>query len=59
VQVQDGRRKYELTGRVETMVRWLARNEARITGASKLQVTFDCAGKTVSAEVRERERVTA
>jgi len=57
VQVRDGRQTYELKGRVETMVRWLARNEARITGPAKLQVTFDCAGKTVSAEVKRRERI--
>ena len=58
MQVQDGRRSYELRGRVEALVRWVVQNEERITRPTKVQVTFDCAGKTVSAEVRERERVT-
>jgi len=56
--VQDGRQAYELRGRVEALVRWLVRNEERITQPAKVQVTFDCAGGQVSAEVKQREQVS-
>ena len=57
VQVHDGARSYEINGRVETMVRWLVRNEPRINRLPKVQVTFDCAGQQVSAEVKQREQI--
>jgi len=57
VQVLDGDRRYELRGRVAGIVRWLAENEGRLTQPGKVQLVFDCAGSSVSAEVRERERV--
>ena len=57
MQVRDGSREYEVNGRVETMVRWLVKNEGRVNRPSKVQVTFDCAGKQVSAEVKRRERI--
>ena len=56
--VQDGRQAYELRGRVEALVRWLVRNEERITQPAKVQVTFDCAGPVVNAQLSEREQVT-
>ena len=57
MQVRDGSREYEVNGRVETMVRWLVKNEPRISRPSKVQVTFDCAGQQVSAEVKQREQI--
>jgi hypothetical protein len=46
-----------MTGRVATIMRWLAANVERVTLPQKIQITFDCAGASVSAEVKERERV--
>lgn len=56
--VTEGRERYEFDSgsRVALMVRWLATQAARLS-ASKLSVTFDCAGSSVSAELRERERL--
>jgi hypothetical protein len=38
-------------------MRWLVANAERVTRPQKIQLTFDCAGSSVSAEVKERERV--
>ena len=59
MQVLDGDRRYELRGRVAGIVRWLAENEGRLTQPRRVQVTFDCAGSSVSAEVKQREQVDA
>jgi len=39
------------------MVLWVLTQAERLVALDRVQVTFDCAGSTVSAEVRERERV--
>ena len=57
MQVRDGARSYEVNGRVETMVRWLVKNGDRISRPSKVQVTFDCSDRQVSAEIKRRERI--
>lgn len=57
VLVQDGQQRYQLTGRVAAMVRWLAARAERLMVPEKIAVTFDCAGSRVSAEVKEREKV--
>jgi len=57
IQMQDGSRDIEVTGRVAVLVRWLAANVGRVTRPDRVQVTFDCAGSTVHATVKESEPV--
>jgi hypothetical protein len=54
--VIDGKR-IEVGERVFTMVRWLILRRERVAAPEKVRIAFDCAGSTVSAEVKERERV--
>ena len=55
--VQDGPKQYELRGRMAVMVRWLVSRSQRLMASDKVAVTFDCAGRKVSAEIKERELV--
>ena len=52
----DGKR-IEIDGRVATLVRWLVARRGKVTAPDKIQIAFNCAGSSVSAEVKERERV--
>jgi hypothetical protein len=54
--VIDGKR-IEVDKRVATMVRWLLMRRERVAAPERVRIAFDCAGSTVSAEVKERERV--
>jgi len=53
----DDSTEVTVTGRVAMIMRWLVANAERVTRPQKIQLTFDCAGSSVSAEVKERERV--
>jgi hypothetical protein len=44
-------------GRTGRIVRWLAENVQRVEGPEKVQLTFDCAGRAVSVELKERQRI--
>lgn len=55
--VENDGRRYELRGRVAQMVHWLSTRADRLMESPKISITFDCAGQTVSAEIKERERV--
>jgi hypothetical protein len=57
VEVVDGNRTYMFRGRLAAMVRWLAANAKRVSEPQKIQLAFDCAGSSVSAELKEREQV--
>jgi len=59
VMVQEGKRSHKLEGRLAMMVTWLVRRAERVTAPDNIQVTFNCAGSRVSAEVKERESVDA
>jgi len=48
-----------LSARTLAIVRWLIANEALVTEPAKVQVTFDCAGGTMSVEIKRREKVTS
>jgi len=57
--VLDGDREYCVRGRIALIVRWLVARAERLMIPDRLAVTFDCAGSSVSAEVKEREAVDA
>lgn len=59
MQVQFDDLSVNVSERVIKMIRWLLLRHDRIAVSDRLQITFDCAGSTVSAEVRERELVDA
>jgi len=44
-------------GRVAKIVRWLIDNQERVSRPERVQLTFDCAGRSVEAELKEREKV--
>lgn len=44
-------------GRLARMVRWLIDNRDRVDRPNKVQVTFDCAGRSVVVELKEREKI--
>ncbi len=46
---------FNVSDRVMAMIQWLLLRHDRVTQAERLQLTFDCAGGRVSAEVKERE----
>jgi hypothetical protein len=43
--------------RTSNIIAWLMANVERIEKPNKVQVTFDCAGRSVVAELKEREKV--
>lgn len=45
--------------RADTIVRWLLENEDEVSRPQKVQITFDCAGRTVAVEVKKRSRIEA
>ena len=45
-------------GRLETIIAWLLENQHRLS-SDRLQIVFDCAGRSVSVEIKERYRVDA
>ena len=44
-------------GRIAAIVRWLISRRHKVEAPNRVQLTFDCAGQSVSAETREREQV--
>ena len=44
-------------GRTASIIHWLVTNVERVERPEKVQLTFDCAGRAVIAELKEREKV--
>lgn len=43
--------------RARTLALWLLTNSDQVNGPEKLQIVFNCAGKTASVELKERKPV--
>lgn len=58
IRVLDGQSKeYQVGLRVWKMIRYLLECRHDITRPKKVAITFDCAGESVSVEIKERQKL--